>query len=205
VTKIYELHVDNSLYNEDDYDGRYRGIIDDTPDSLTELCELEEQMSWKKMPPVLEFNTTDPARLEAVNVAKVNSFVDVFSEQLIDVFTSVGNTDWTLVPTRFFDKYTKKEVCHGKFTAVFFEYHSDFFNYELSEYTSREHFRNATERMQKQVNAISKMILNEPNGGFPPFFRLLANPLRALVSEDAHNAILEAELKGLSMYLNSEF
>jgi len=204
MTKIYNLRIDRSQYQYDDYDGSYRGDMGAAPDALLELNAMNE-LPWKSLPEILEFDTTNPARLETVHIAHVDSIMDVFSNQLIEALKSVGSLDWTLVPARFFDQATKEEVCKGKFSGVFFEYHNDFFDYESSDFTTPKFYDEDTDRMRKKVSVIKKMVLREPNGGFPPFFRLLADPKIPLVSEVAHDAIVKAGLEGLDMTLAGEY
>ena len=198
MTKIYDLSFESALYR-DDWDGHYLGKKSTTPDSLVELS----QSPHITLPDLLEFETHNPERLRKVNVATANSGVKMHSQKVIDAISSTGDVDWTLIPVRFVDKSNGDEVCEGKFSGVFFEYHSDFFDYERSEYKPRDWSswppEKLTDRMRKKVQSVKKMVLKEPDMGFPPCFQLLAIPYSLYISEAAYKAIVRAELTGLRL------
>lgn len=205
MTKIFYLRKDYSNYGTDDRDGIYRGDMSNIPDSMLELSAMEEFLPWKKLPEVLEFDTSKPTRLKTTNYPHVDVVIDIFSNELIQSLSNAGNIDWTLVPVRFFDRATGEEVCAGRFSAVFFDYHCDFFDYELSDFEQQKWSDKTPERVRKKVSTIKKMMLKKPKDGFPPFFYLLADPKDRFITEAAHNAIVESELEGVEIALAGEF
>ena len=123
---------------------------------------------------------------------------------IIDVLNGVSKVDWTLIPVRFFNPASGEEVLSGRFSAVFFDEFGDYFDYEKSEYDEIDWSLRppdmVTERMRKKVLVVHKMVLQEPDSGFPPCFRLLASSTGLYISEAAHEAILKAGLTGLKLF-----
>ena len=198
MAKVYDLSFESSLYSDDD-DGYYLGNKGKTPISIVELSQRPDI----KLPDVLEFETHNPTRLKKVNIATANTSINILSQNLIDTIRSTGEVDWTLVPARFFNKTTGEEVCKDKFSGVFFEFHSDFFDYENSEYKPMDWSswppEKLTDRIRKQVRSAKIIVLREPDTGFPPCFQLLAISSRLYISEVAYKAIIKADLKGLRL------
>ena len=161
------------------------------------------------MPASVDFDSRDISRLQSTNIARVDATISIFSNELINAICSVGDPAWTLVPARFYDENNGKEVCSGRFSAVFFEYFEDYLDYDESDYDlidwSIYPQDKVTDRMRKKVGVIRKMVLREPDSGFPPCFRLLASSTRLYVSESAYNAIVNSAIEGLSLFSIGDF
>lgn len=169
-----------------------------------ELSQLRLGKAPRDMPASFDFNSDKSTRLSEVNIVLQRTSVDIFSNNLIKIITNAGTVNWTLVPARFFKSPTEFEVSIGFFSAVFFEYFSDFFDYENSEYKflRPDH---PLERQRKKVVSVKKLILKEPEDGFPPYFKLLALPRKNLINEKTHDAILAAGITNIKMTLIGDF
>lgn len=205
MAKIYEIWHDTDNYGKEDYDGIFRGDKFSVPASTSEQSQQRLSKAPKEMPESFDFDTDNPERLQNVNIALHTSNLDIFSKNLLDVISSVGSIEWTLIPTRFFNTSTKKEVCEGQFSAVFFEYFIDCFDYELSEYRPALYPDHFLERARKEVGTVNKLVLKEPDGGFPPYFRVLADPLNSLINAETYDAIVKADIQGVNMRLIGDF
>jgi len=185
LKRIYDISLDYSNYHVDDEDGYYRGDLQTEPFGVV---ELSQKLPHIVVPETFDFDVSNIDRLVAASIAKVNSGTTVFTNELINVLNGVSKVDWTLFPVRFFNPASGEEVLSGRFSAVFFDEFGDYFDYKV------------TERMRKNVSVVRKMVLKEPDGGFPPCFRLLASSTGLYISESAHTAILEAGLTGLNLF-----
>lgn len=197
MTKIYEIRADRENYDGEDWDGVFHGDRYSIPSSTMEQSQQRSGKAPKTMPASFDFDTDNPDRLKNVNIVSQRTNVEVFSNILIHLIGSVGAVDWTLVPARFFDSSTGNEISTGDFSAVYFEYFSDCFDYELSEYQPS--------RYGKKVRAIKNLVLKEPEDGFPPFFKLLASPIPNYISEATYEAIIAGGIANLRTSLIGDF
>jgi len=201
LKRIYDISLDYSNYHVDDEDGYYRGDLQTEPFGVV---ELSQKLPHIVVPETFDFDVCNIDRLVAASIAKVNSGTTVFTNELINVLNGVSKVDWTLFPVRFFNPASGEEVLSGRFSAVFFDEFGDYFDYENSDYDDIDWSLappdKVTERMRKNVSVVRKMVLKEPDGGFPPCFRLLASSTGLYISESAHTAILEAGLTGLNLF-----
>lgn len=78
-----------------------------------------------------------------------------------------------------------------KFVAVQLTTYQDYFDWERSVY-DREG------SSQTRVVSIDKFVLNFPEEGPPPLFRLSATPTDLFISDEARQALREAEIRGTS-------
>ena len=204
MAKIFALRYDrDSHYSKtsNDYDGILMGDEYKIVNNTTELSHIPP---WSKLtvPETLSFKTENEERLNRANFPLANTTLDILSRQLIDTIESVGPVNWTLVPAHFTDKQGK-QLNIDRFMVVYLHEHSDCFDYEQSEYEMRD-YSNApqdrvTERMRKRAGVVKKLVLREPESGFPPYFRVLAYSLKLYISEECRDAIVEAGHTGLSM------
>jgi hypothetical protein len=84
------------------------------------------------------------------------------------------------------------------FVAIQLLEHSNYFDFELSEYEPSPKF-------PEWVRSVNKYVLNEPREGFPPLFRLSADAVELFISAEARKALREAGIRGTAYYLLDGF
>ncbi len=203
MAKIYSLSCDrNDAYDKnEDYDGQ---IVGDKYGKMSYVTELNHIPPWSKriMPEIVTFITENEERLNHANYPTINTTLDVLSCPLIETIQSVGPVDWTLAPANFIDKQGNK-VSDGHFKIAYPNEHCDCFDYEHSDYEEMDFSDDppdrVTERMLKEVAFVTKLVIRKPENGFPPYFRILADPMQLYISEACHDAIVNAGHTGLKM------
>ena len=210
MTKIYSLRCDTSIaYNKKnlDHDGRIVGEKFGKASYTTELTHIPP---WSKINPdeTVSFITDNEERLSRSHYPVVDTNLDILSLHLIETIESVGPVNWTLKPVIFTDRQGEN-VSADRFKVAYSNEHCDCFDYEQSEYKMRDWSASpqdrVTERMRKLASIVKKLVLREPENGFPPFFRILADPMDLYISEACHDAIADAGHTGLSMLEIGEF
>ena len=203
MTILYYLEGYVADSDSSGYDAVFLGPAAETPSTFSELAHVNNPPildTLQSIPTKLEFSTPNVERLSRTNIVYNDFSFNIISQPLIDAVSSTGPMDWTLIPAKFFNE--GKEVCQGRFSAVYFNEHSEFFDYELSEY--KRYNRNIpkdrfNERMLLPVRLIKKMVLKEPKEGFPPYFRLAASAAKVYVSSACREAILDAKIDNVRM------
>ena len=210
MSKIYGLMQGHNIHSDEDYDGVFLGDKLDIALSVSEL--KHSSLARSKMQTYIQFTTSNPNRLSDLNMLYTNTSIDVISVALVNTIKSVGSLDVELVPARFIDSTTGENVCEGKFVCVYLNEFLDCLDYDKSIYKmkdwsliSQDSQEKVTDRMRKKVRSLKKMILLEPKGGFPPYFKLLATPVGLYISSAAYHAIVKADLKYLRLPLISDF
>ena len=203
MAKIYSLKYDRSDYSKAsyDYDAVFQGDKYKIVKMTTELSHLPPS-SKLTLPETLTFTTENEERLNRANFPIANANLNILSRPLIDTIESVDQVNWTLVPALFTDKQGK-EVNIDRFMVVYLNEHIDCFDYEQSEYEMMDYSNgpqdHITERMRKRAGVVKKLVLREPESGFPPYFRVLTDSFNLYISEACRDAIVEAGHTGLSM------
>jgi len=203
MKKIYRLSIDTESlspvdnYSDDDIE-EFLGEVEKTALSINELNYLPEKY---EIPEKVQFRTHNEERLKKIHIPLKNTSLDVISNELIEIIKSVGDINWQLVPVEFVSE-SLSDANNNRFRCIFFNEHTDAFDYEKSVYEERNWSifpdGSVTDRMRKVPAFIEKLVLKQPPDGFPPCFRLLADPARGLlVTEECRKAILEAKIKHL--------
>ncbi len=130
----------------------------------------------------------------------------IMSKRMLEVLKSVGNFAHRAIPITVVDDSfafhanegdvydsagtpSPKAVNEG-FIAVQLTEHLDIFNYEKSRYSRRSNYA------PTQVIGIMEYVLNVPEAGFPPIFRVSAAPMRLFISGLARQALKDAGICG---------
>jgi hypothetical protein len=133
----------------------------------------------------------------------------VMSRRMYYVLCSVGDFPHRAIPIAMLDDLAfpyDRERCfisHGQpnpevtnfddFVAVQLLEHSNYFDFERSEYEPSPNF-------PEWVRSVDRYILNEPREGFPPLFRLSADAVELFISAEAREALREAGIRGTAYY-----
>jgi hypothetical protein len=129
----------------------------------------------------------------------------LMSRQMLEVLTGVGNFLHQAIPTRIVDfnlqfeieEYLETqnfntETCNTNYFVVKLLEHLDVIDMERTEF--RE---DAEDRIRAGLFPIvTRLVMREPNGGFPPLFRVNSSPVPLFVSPAAKEALNRAGIKG---------
>jgi len=207
MAKIYSLINDHTAYKGADYDGRFVG---DKYKMVIKTTEMNHIPPWNKqlIPDTVTFTTENAERLMNANFPFVDASLDVLSAPLIETIQSVGPINCKLTPAHFIDEHGNT-VNDDNFKVIYSNEHCDCFDYEQSDYDIRDWSSapqdRVTDRMRKLAGVVRKLMLREPENGFPPYFRVLADPLNLYISEACYNAIIDAGHEGLRMTEKGDF
>jgi hypothetical protein len=126
----------------------------------------------------------------------------LMSRRMLDVLLSVAPFPHRFIPVVMLDYRLKwderfgpdgapkPEAADYRFSAVQLTEHMDAFDWEHSEYIRDKYLPDRTA-------GISKLVLKEPPGGFPPLFRLAAAPSSLFISAPAKRDLEEAAVRGV--------
>jgi hypothetical protein len=126
----------------------------------------------------------------------------LMSKRMLDVLLATGSFPHRLIPVIMLDYRLKwderfgpdgtpkPEAADYRFAAVQLTEHLDAFDWDRSEYQRDPD-------LPDQTAGISKLVLKEPAGGFPPLFRLAAAPGSLFVSAAAGRALKDAGIRGV--------
>jgi hypothetical protein len=133
----------------------------------------------------------------------------VMSRRMYYVLCSLGDFPHRAIPIAMLDDLAypyERERCFiapGKpnpevtnfddFVAVQLSEHSNYFNFERSEYRRNE-------RRPEWIDGIDVYVLNEPPKGFPPLFKLAVRPTQIFISAKARESLKEAGICGTAYY-----
>ncbi len=116
----------------------------------------------------------------------------IMSKKMVEVLLSVGDFPHQVIPITF---------CHYSGTPMNYDYVilnllslSDFMDFDESLYTLKPTIVDPNKLM---VRDIQKLVLKEPESGFPPIFRVKWHTVRLYVSAEARAALEAADIKGL--------
>jgi hypothetical protein len=118
-----------------------------------------------------------------------------FPHRVIPIATMDGSK-FTFEPERRFlaSGQPNSDITHfDDFVAVQLLEHSNYFNFEHSEYE-------ASPKYPDLVRSVDKYVLNEPSTGFPPLFRLSASAATLFISAKAREVLQDAGIRGTAYY-----
>lgn len=118
-----------------------------------------------------------------------------FPHQVIPI-AIVNETEFVFEPEKLIlsNGQPNPEVTHfDDFVAVQLLEHSNFFDFDRSSYSRNE-------RHSDWIDDVDTYALNEPLEGFPPLFRLTADPVILFVSAKAREALREEGIRGTAYY-----
>ena len=120
----------------------------------------------------------------------------IMSQKMLDILLSIGSFPHRVIPLVMVDcevigsggKRSEKE--NHRFIAVQLLEHLDIFDWENSVYEPDL-------TITDLVDSIDKLVLKQPQDGFPPIFRLSVYPYVLFVSGKARMALEHAGIKGV--------
>jgi hypothetical protein len=193
--KAFVLSRDLLHLGDDDYDA-----------SLVKFPGWEgvASMALPDMPPFPERIAFEAnfRSLQKTDFPSNDALWPLMSRRMLDVLLSVRDFPHRAVPVVMVkdtvmskDRYDEQMVAkpgveEHRFVAVHLLEHTDAFDWERSIY-------NRHRLSPKLVKNIKKLVLKEPDGGFPPLFRLSAYPAPLFVSAAARSALENAGIKGV--------
>jgi hypothetical protein len=120
---------------------------------------------------------------------------------MLSVLLSVGSFSHQAIPVVMIDtevkyneeikKYAKSGARNHNFSLVRIPVHLDVFDWENSVYKLDPDLPGRVE-----LSTVKKIVLKEPEEGFPPLFKLSAMPYALLVSAEAKTALENAGIRG---------
>jgi hypothetical protein len=173
---------------------------------------LKNSSEWQDISNVLgnRRNLILPQPIEYESIEKVlestdypynsNSF-PIMSKQMLDVLQSVGNFSHQTIPVVMIDTtaiyseeergYIRTGIKNNNFALMRIPEYLDAFDWENSVYKLDPDLPGRVE-----LSTVKKIVLKEPEEGFPPLFKLSAMPYRLLVSAEAKTALETAGIRG---------
>jgi hypothetical protein len=131
----------------------------------------------------------------------VNSSIEVMSKKMTDVLESVGEIKWNLLPAILLDDtflenpldkngnpLPEVKVLNGFYVVQLLE-RPKVFDFDRSDYK-------VLESNPDYPGIIKKMVLRQPEGGFPPIFRMVEKRSLIFVSQPAKEALEKNNIKG---------
>lgn len=147
------------------------------------------------------FFEADFTVIPGIDFPIVDLSINVMSRRMLSVLLSVGKINYRAVPAVMVD-YTylgerfespgklKKDVpVNQDYAVIQLMEFTDAFDYDLSDYKQDEVF-------PEKVGQINKLVLKEPEGGFPPVFKLAECRRYLFITEKAKDALLSNEIQG---------
>jgi hypothetical protein len=138
-----------------------------------------------------------------------NVYWPVMSRKMYYTLLALGDFSHRVIPTAIMDDGAYPFESHrcfladgqpspevtnfDDFVAVQLLEHSDYFDFERSEYDPDEEYPTIP-------NYIHRYALNEPTKGFPPLFKLAAQRTKLFISSEAHEALKKAGIRGTAYY-----
>jgi len=130
----------------------------------------------------------------------VNDYMPVMSNKMIEVLKGVGDFQCRIYPAVLIDDtFHEEKFINGKlksgvpvlrdFALVQMLYEISGFDYDKSIYEPMNEW-------EKFPTIVSKIVIKEPNSGFPTIFRLIEKPSEVFVSQKAKDALENAGIKG---------
>jgi hypothetical protein len=180
--------------------------------------ELEEFLGWESTNGLYEITPYElpdpvifyahPLALTSVDYLTSNVYWPVMSRRMYYALLTVGNFPHRAIPIAMMDSTQspfaqEQRLASGKpnpeitnfndFVAVQLLEYSNFFDFERSSYT-----RNS--RRSDWIDTIDAYVMNEPPEGFPPLFRLAADPVVLFISAKARETLRESDVRGTAYY-----
>jgi hypothetical protein len=193
------------------YDGEFEVEMLECP-GWEKTRKLMETSTYELPDPVIFYADFD--QLTRTDFPTNNVDWPIMSRRMYETLCSVGNFLHRLIPVAMLDdssftfELERRFLPNGQpnpevtnfndFVAIQLLEESDYFDFECSEYEPDEKF-------QRVPSYIERYVLNSPPGGFPPLFRLEANPVILFISSEAREALREAGIRGTAYYPLDEF
>ncbi len=144
----------------------------------------------------------DFSRLEDTDYPNNNAQWPLMSHTMLDALSSAGEFPHRMIPVTMIDDTVlgesdrfdeagvpRPEAANTDYVAVQLLEHSDFFDWDRSAYERVEDFPD-------EVDMITRLVLEEPSGGFPPLFRLTVSPVYLFVSARGREAMERSGVRG---------
>jgi hypothetical protein len=114
----------------------------------------------------------------------------IFSSQALKILCDLAEFPHREIPIRWVN--AESNVDKQDFVALQLLEHLQIFDYERSKYVERDTYDPSL------VQFVSEYVLHCPEGGFPPIFRVAAQPLQLFVSGETRAAFKEAYISGMA-------
>jgi hypothetical protein len=181
-----------------------------------ELCIFPEWEETSKLRQTTPYELPDPVLFEGdfkvlpcTDYPTNNADWPVMSRRMYYTLLALGDFPHRVIPIAIMDDRAYPFESHrcflpngqpspevtnfDDFVAVQLLEHSDYFDFERSEYEPNPKF-------PKRVRYVDKCVLNEPPQGFPSLFRLAAYSVELFISAEAREALREAGIRGTAYY-----
>jgi hypothetical protein len=159
--------------------------------------EVTEDGIWNvlnaQMPSSIEF-IGERGKTDAIDYPCIENadFWPIMSKKMVEILLSVRDFPHQILPITFCD-YSGTPVNHDYVILNLLSL-SDFMDFDKSLYTLEPTIVDPNKLM---VRHIQKLVLKEPEGGFPPIFRVKWHTVSLYVSAEARAALEAADIKGL--------
>jgi hypothetical protein len=181
-----------------------------------ELREFPEWDKTSRLRNIDPYNLPEPTVFEADFEALArtdypinNVYWPIMSRQMYCTLLAVGDFPHQVIPVAMVDDRSfvfeseRRFLADGtpnpevtnfdNFVAVQLLEHSNYFDYERSEYEASPNFSDL-------AFSVERFVLNEPPCGFPPLFRLSAYSVALFISTSAREALRDAGISGTAYY-----
>lgn len=131
----------------------------------------------------------------------VDSGIEVMSKKMIDVLENVGQIKWNLLSTLLIDDtFLENPIDKNGNVLPEVKVLKGFYVVQLLEQLSVFDFDNSDFKVLRSNPAfpgvVKKMVLRQPEGGFPPIFRMAEKPASLFISQRAKEALEKNNIKG---------
>ncbi len=160
--------------------------------------EITEDGIWNvrnaQIPEWMEF-IGEIGKTDAIDYPYIENadFWPIMSKKMVEVLLSVGDFPHQILPITICD-YSGKPINYDYVILNLLSV-SDFMDFDKSLYTLEPTIVDPNKLM---VRDIQKLVLKEPESGFPPIFRVKWSRVSLYVSAEARAALEAADIKGLN-------
>ena len=137
----------------------------------------------------------DGRRMQVTDYPYIKENWPIMSRKMLDILLAVGDFPHQVIPVvmrNVFDDPPIEEF--HNFVAVQLLEHLDAFDWDKSVYTLKKGRSGIT-----YASSVKKLVLREPEGGFPPLFRIDQVETRLFVSRNAKIALEAANIQGIDL------
>jgi hypothetical protein len=138
----------------------------------------------------------EPALLSKTDFPHIEytCFWPIMSRRMVEVLLSVGDFPHQIIPITVTDFLGDPIECD--YVILHLKQLSDVMDMEESIYIKKQ---SRIDPSQTIIGTIEKLRLKEPEGGFPPIFRVKWNQVSLYVSSEAKDALEAAGIQGISL------
>ncbi len=141
----------------------------------------------------------DGERIQISDFPSVKEDWPIMSRKMLDILLSVGDFPHQAIPVVMSNVFDNPPIeAFHNFVAVQLLEHLNIFDWENSVYETVEDRPDIVE-----PNSIEDLVLVEPEGGFPPLFRVKQIRTRLFISSAAKQALEAADIQGID-YRNKD-